>query len=260
MQIICYACGRGENPENTIRAIQHCQNVNPDWIIEMDLQLTKDDEVVLFHDYSTERITGVKKKINELSLLEIKELNAGYNFEIKNQFPFREESLKMPTLNEVCSLFAKATFLLDVHTNDLTVVDKIIACINHNEKEDSIIIVSKYDGVLHKFKALKPNWTYGAATKEVKNTVYSSYLFLDGFFPTVADVLMLPVKFGSLTLLTKRVLKHIRKRNKKIWVWLSEGKEVETINSKSQFNVLKDQGVDGVFTEYPNKLNKELKV
>ena len=80
MTIICYSCGRGENPENTIKGIKHCQEINPNWRIEMDIQITSDDQLVLFHDYETKRTTGEDKLINELSLAEVKQLNAGYHF------------------------------------------------------------------------------------------------------------------------------------------------------------------------------------
>ena len=75
MTIICYSCGRGENPENTLKGIKHCQTINPEWRIEMDVQMTADEQLVLFHDYNTKRTTGVNKLINELSLEEVKELN-----------------------------------------------------------------------------------------------------------------------------------------------------------------------------------------
>ncbi len=70
MEIICYAGGRKENPENTLKAIEHCQAVNPEYWIEMDLQLTADNVVVLFHDENLARITGLNKnrllsKVNE---------------------------------------------------------------------------------------------------------------------------------------------------------------------------------------------------
>lgn len=91
MEIVCYGCGRGENPENTIEGIHHCQSINPDWWIEMDIQITKDEKLVLFHDYQTKRITGVNNKIHQLTLTEIQQLNAGYNFNVENKFIYREK-------------------------------------------------------------------------------------------------------------------------------------------------------------------------
>ncbi len=234
MEIICYGCGRGENPENTIEAIRHCQTVNPNWQVEMDLQITKDGEIVLFHDYNAKLITGVDKNIFDLNLNEITALNAAKNFKVKEAYPYRGNPIKIPTLIEVLKLFPKAKFVLDVHTNRLEAVDKIINIIDEFEVENQIVIVSQYDKTITYFKEKRANWTYGAATNEVKKMVYSSFLFLDSLFPIQSDVLLIPVKFGNITLLTKRVIKHINQRNKKIWVWMYEGEKVITIESKKR--------------------------
>jgi glycerophosphoryl diester phosphodiesterase len=260
MEIICYSCGRGEHPENTIEGIRHCQKINPDWRIEMDLQMTQDGQIILFHDYETERTTGVKNKVQEMDLGSVKKLNSGHNFKVGADFPYRKNPTKIPTLEEVCQEFPKAKLLLDVHTNNLSAIDKIIGIIERNGMEKQIVVVSHYDKVSAEFKTKRPNWEYGTATKEVKNMVYSSFLFLDSFFPIKSDILMLPVKFGSIKLLTKRVVKHVKKRDKRLWAWLNEGKEVITINSKRDLDELEKNGVDGIFTEFPAKLNGEITV
>lgn len=260
MEIICYSCGRGEKPENSIEGISHCQKVNPDWRIEMDLQMTKDGQIVLFHDYETERTTGFESKIQKLDLDSVKKLNPGYNFKVGSEFPYRKNPIEIPTLEEVCKLFPNARLLLDIHTDNLYAIDKIIKIIKQYGMEKQVVVVSHYDQVLSKFKEKRPNWEFGAGTKEVKKMVYSSFLFLDIFFPIKSDILMLPVKFGSIKLLTNRVINHVKSRNKRLWVWLNEGKEVITVNSKKKLNELEKIGANGIFTEYPAKLNKEITV
>lgn len=255
MEILCYGCGRGENPENSIEAIKYCLTINPNWRIEMDLQMTKDEQIVLFHDDETERTTGVKGKIQEMDFDSVRKLNPGYHFKVGSEFPYRQSPIKIPTLEEVCELFPNVKLLLDIHTNNLKAIDKIIEIVEQNDMEEQIVLVSQYDEVMAQFKTKRPNWIYGAATNEVKGMVYSSFLFLDRFFPIKSNVLMLPVKFSGIKLLTNRVIKHVHNRDKRIWVWLNEGKEVITVNSKTELNALEKMGVDGVFTEYPTKLD-----
>ena len=260
MEIICYSCGRGENPENTIEGIRHCQKVNPDWRIEMDLQMTRDGRIVLFHDYETERTTGIENNISDLDYDSVIELNPGYNFKVGSKFPYRQNPLVIPTLEQVCQSFPNAKLLLDIHTDNLSAIDKIVEIIERHEMEKQIVVVSHYDQVSAEFRIKRPNWIYGAATKEVKKMVYSSFLFLDSFFPIKSDILMLPVKFGSIKLLSKRVVDHTKNRDKRLWAWLKEGKEVVTVNSKIEMEKLEKNGVDGIFTEFPSKLNAEITV
>ncbi len=74
---------RGESydaPENTLAAI------NMAWerkvkAVEIDIQLTKDNEIVVIHDKDTLRITGKKKVIKKSTLKELKLLNAGFHKE-----------------------------------------------------------------------------------------------------------------------------------------------------------------------------------
>jgi len=258
MDIICYSCGRGENPENTIEGIRHCQTVNPDWRIEMDVHLTADKQLVLFHDYKTKRITGVDKLINELSLVEVKELNAGYNFKVGEAYIYRGTPIKIPTLSEVFREFPQAKLLLDIHTHNPKVVKIFLDLIDSEFKEGDFIVASEYDEIIEHLKKERPHWTYAVPTKEAKRMLYSSFLYLDGLFPIQSDILMVPKKYGKINVLSNRIINHAKKRKKKIWVWMYEGEEVRTVNSIREIKALKALGIDGVFTDYPARLKSEL--
>ena len=59
-------------PENTLRAFERA--VEHGYGVELDVQLSKDGQVVVFHDPTLTRICGVEKRVDELTLLELKEL------------------------------------------------------------------------------------------------------------------------------------------------------------------------------------------
>ena len=58
--------------------------------IELDVQLTADDEVVVMHDASAARTTGVDRKISEMTLEEVKQLDAGSSYSINADFSIRQ--------------------------------------------------------------------------------------------------------------------------------------------------------------------------
>ncbi len=66
--------------------------------IELDVQLTKDNELVVMHDEQVNRTTNGKGAIKDKTLAEIKALNAGSWFDEKYA------STKVPTLKEVTDL------------------------------------------------------------------------------------------------------------------------------------------------------------
>lgn len=259
MEVICYSCGRGENPENSLEGIRHCQSINPNWRIEMDIQITSDNQLVLFHDYETLRTTGRDLRINALTLDEIKELNAGYNFKVDGKHIYRDSPVEIPLLERVFKEFPQAKLVLDIHTNDPKVVRLFIDLIDSTFKNGDFIVVSEYDDIIKRLKKEKPNWSYGVPAKEAKRMLYSSFIYMDWMFPIKSDVLMLPKKYGKIHVLSKRVINHAKTRNRLIWAWMYEGEIVKTVESKGEMEQLKSIGIDGIFTAYPEKLSNEIR-
>lgn len=77
-------------PENSLSAFENA--VNNGFGIELDVQLSKDGKVMVFHDYSLLRMTGCDKNLSELTLDELKALCLSGTIE------------KIPTFEEVLSL------------------------------------------------------------------------------------------------------------------------------------------------------------
>ena len=75
-------------------AFRHAINDKADYI-ELDVRQTKDDEIVVIHDANTRRTTGVDGYIRNMTLDEIKELDAG------SYFSEEYTGEKIPTLREV---------------------------------------------------------------------------------------------------------------------------------------------------------------
>lgn len=92
-------------PENSLKAYK--KSIDENVAIELDVQLTKDNKVVVFHDYNLERMTGSNKNVNELEyidILDLKLLNT-------NEY--------IPTLNEVLELIdGKVPLLIEIKNED----------------------------------------------------------------------------------------------------------------------------------------------
>lgn len=87
-------------PENSLAAVQNCIDHHV-YLIELDMQLTKDGHIVLMHDSTVDRTTNGSGEIDQLTLREIKqlslkELNGGPNAKnTKEQVPTLLEVLPM---------------------------------------------------------------------------------------------------------------------------------------------------------------------
>ncbi len=102
---ICAHRGANEtHPENTLAAFKEAVRLGAH-MVEFDVQITKDKYLVIMHDKLVDRTTDGKGLINELTLAEIKELDAG---SWKSQ-KFKGE--KVPTLKEALAVFPKNIWL-----------------------------------------------------------------------------------------------------------------------------------------------------
>lgn len=60
-------------PENSMKAFKKA--IDAGFGIELDVQLTKDERVVVFHDFDLKRICNVDKRVKDLTYAEISKLN-----------------------------------------------------------------------------------------------------------------------------------------------------------------------------------------
>jgi len=76
--IIAHRGASADLPENTLAAFALAADQGADGI-EFDVQFSADDQLVIYHDHSLERLTGNKKKISHLTLAELKSIDLGDN-------------------------------------------------------------------------------------------------------------------------------------------------------------------------------------
>lgn len=105
---VLVAAHRGDSahfPENTLSSFKSALNYDID-MVETDLHMTKDGEIVLMHDHSVDRTTDGKGEIRNMTLAEIKKLDAG-------------NGEKVPSFDEFMSLFTdRRQMLFNIELKD----------------------------------------------------------------------------------------------------------------------------------------------
>ena len=84
-------------PENSIKAFNEALKLN--LAVEYDVQLTKDNILIVFHDDNLYRMTGVDKNVEDVTFEEIKNLT------------LLDTKEHIPTLNEVLELIDNKVFM-----------------------------------------------------------------------------------------------------------------------------------------------------
>ncbi|MEI5907034.1 glycerophosphodiester phosphodiesterase [Bacillus spongiae] len=243
--IIAHRGGGGIAPENTLTAFALSDSLGVD-VLEFDVQLSKDDQVVLMHDKNIDRTTNGKGNVSDFTVKELQALDAGYHFVgPEGDFPYRGQGVTIPTVSEVFEQFGHLPMVIEMKANDPKLADKLSEIIYEYNMVEKVLIVSFYDEVSEYFYE-KTNGEVAISTSGgvSENFVILHKLFLGNLYPLKEKALQLPTQSSIFDLSTKRLIDAAHERNMAIHYW--------TINDVDEMNYLFEQGADGIMTDYPN--------
>ncbi|EWG13222.1 glycerophosphodiester phosphodiesterase family protein [Cytobacillus firmus] len=106
--------------ENTIPSMEAAFEEGAD-VVELDIQLTKDGQFAVFHDWTLECRTNVKGNTRDYTMEELKKLDIGYGYTADHgkTHPFRGKGIgMMPSLDEVMKEFPEGDLLIHIKSND----------------------------------------------------------------------------------------------------------------------------------------------
>lgn len=245
IKIIAHRGGAKLAPENTIAAINNALRIGVD-MIEIDVILSKDNEVIVIHDDTIDRTTSGSGLIKNMSLKEIKEYDAGSWFDPKY------EGEKIPTLDEVLeTINGNATLLIEIKDGDEEfpgLEKRVIEIIRKYDAKNWIIVQSFNEETVLRVKAMdKEIITYFLLGKGFQE-------FLENELTSLEDGNIYDKKYNGLALhhsvVNKKNVELIRKMGFKLFVW--------TVNDINKMKDLILLGVDGIITDLPDKLKEIL--
>jgi glycerophosphoryl diester phosphodiesterase len=141
-------------PENTLAAFELALAQGAHGL-ELDAKLSADGEVVVIHDATTDRTTGMRGHVSQLPLAALRELDAGSFF----SETFKGE--KIPTLAEVFETIGKRAFINVELTNYYTkprdnLADKVCELVKRFGLEQSVLFSSFLPANLARTRSLLP--------------------------------------------------------------------------------------------------------
>ncbi|MFC1617701.1 glycerophosphodiester phosphodiesterase family protein [Patescibacteria group bacterium] len=212
-------------PENTISAINAAIDIKADYA-EIDVQETADGQVVVFHDDDLKRITGVEKTIGDLTLAELKQLDAGEWFSPE----FKGE--KIPTLEEAIKA-AQGKIKLNIEIKNSSQVDslsqKVADLITSNNFTADCVVTSFSTPALHQVERSNPN----IITGQIAMVVIGDMLSLKNIEVISSNQLNLNYNYTL----------DARQNHKQIFAW--------TVNDSDAMTRMIDYGVDNIITDNP---------
>ncbi len=249
--VIAHRGGCGLWPEETLYALQHSMDLGVD-VLDIDIHSTRDSVLVLFHNATVDSTTNGTGRVQDFTLAALKALDAGYRWtdDRGGHFPFRGQGITVPTLTEVFAAFPDARLNIEIKPDRTDLAVALGRVIREYRKTEQVIVVSMHDGVMREFRRRYPEVATAASTGEVKAFFYLNLVYLGFLYSPPALSLGVPEYGGGFHVVTPHFIRAAHGRGLKVHVW--------TINDSADMKRLLDLGVDGIFTNYPDRLLKLL--
>lgn len=189
----------------------------------MDLRLTNDGEVVVFHDRNLARLTGNRARVSQLSLTQIRQ------YYLQN-----DPSVRIPTFQEALELIRdKLYIILDVKKESFRstgLEERICKILNDFGLRDNIIVSSFNPLVLKKFAVLAPQFHLGFIFRS------RSHIFMSNGTP-------LKSLHARYRILSQKYVAALQEKGYRIYAW--------TVDKADQMLKVIKEGADGIITNKP---------
>ena len=232
---IAHRGASGECPENTLAAFRRAIEQSAG-MIECDLQLTADGHVVVCHDWTVNRTTGGEGRVGELSLAQLRALDAG-----SWRGP-RFAGERIPTLEELLDLAIPRTQLnLELKCRDGAeaahrLAMAVLAAVSQRDGLDAVIFSSFDADALEAVRDVSPYAQIG---------ILWSVPPFDLAWEIAQDLGAVALH-PAVESVTPEVVEAAHEHGLAVYVW--------TVNDLDQMIALARMGVDGIFSDVPGRM------
>jgi glycerophosphoryl diester phosphodiesterase len=252
--VIAHQGGELLAPSNTMAAFKDAANMGVD-VLETDIHITKDGHLVTIHDASVDRTTNGKGKVEDFTLEEIQELDAGYHFKsLEGDHNYRGKGVYIPTVEEMFQTFKDMKIEIEIKDDNPPerieeIASKLWMLIEEYQMEEKILIGSFDQDILKTFdKYAKGRVALSAGRQEVKNFVVTHKFLLRNLYVPKVDAFQIPVEDSGFDLTDQRLIDGAHRLGMEIHYW--------TIDDPDTMEKLIDAGADGILTNRPDLLLK----
>lgn len=231
MLIIGHRGASGHAPENTLAAFKKAVALGATFI-ETDLQLSRDARFVAIHDDSVDRTTNGQGKVHDQTLAALRRLDAG------SWFGSEFAGERIPTLEEILEFSKKndVVFYLELKPSGSWGGEHaLIGALRESGEVARSVVISFDPAILANLRKIEPTLMTGV--------LYNGQL---------ADPLKAAVDVGARQvvvrgdLVTPLMIEQARKRDLQVVCW--------TVNHPAHIRLLMAAGVDGIMSDYPDRL------
>lgn len=227
----------GKYPENTMLAFHKAVEAGADGI-ELDVQLTKDGVPVIIHDELVDRTTNGKGRVKEMTLEELRQLDASYIY--AGQYGVNP----IPTFREYCEFVRDLPITTNIEMKTgifeyLGIEEKVLDMIREFRLEDKVIISSFNHFTILRMQKLAPHLKYGFLSE---TWIIDAGKYCHGH--------RVPCYHPLFRNLTHEVVRELKQYGLEINTY--------TVNTEEDARDLIEKGVDILISNYPEMVREVL--
>ena len=248
--ILAHRGGAKLAPENTWAAFNRSAEIGVHGF-EIDIRMTSDEEILVFHDEFIDRTTDGAGRVADMSLEQLKAFDLGYHFiDTDGQHSYRGKNEQVVLLRDLIEKFPQMYINIDIKDDPETyegslVPSKLWRLIDSLGVQDRVAVTSFYDEQIDRFNLYAQNRVaIGAGENEVRKA-YTSYNSQFGhLYQPRADVFQIPVKSSVFRLDSPRFIAFLENLNIPVHYWI--------IDEPEAMRALINAGAKGIITDRPD--------
>jgi glycerophosphoryl diester phosphodiesterase len=240
-------------PENTIEAFRLAVEAGAGGL-ELDVHMTRDGHIVVIHDATVDRTTNGTGAVSEMTLEELRRLDAGHNFSPDGgpTRPYRGRGVRVPTLGEVLREFPGVAVNIEIKAGTPGIEEKVLGVLREANALGRALVVSTPHDIVKRFRKVSGGHvSTGASRWEIGVFYISSRFRLERLVRPAYDALQVPLRHRGLPVVTPRFVRAAHARGVRADAW--------TINQADEMRRLLDLGVDVIMTDRPGMLAEVLR-
>ena len=246
--VIAHQGGDGIWPGDTLYAFEKAVEIGAD-VLEMDAHITRDGAIVLMHDEEVDRTTDGAGLIENMTLDELKQLDAAYQWsnDGSKTFPYRGQDIQVPTLEELFQRFPQMRYVIEIKLTQNPIDQPLCDLIRRYDMHEKVMVASFHDEAMQNFREICPEIATSASRTEVRNFVLLGKVFLSGFIAPKYQSIQPPYdpkESLNIPIMTERFIREAHAKNIRVEPW--------TVDDPALMKQYIEWGVDGIMTDRPD--------